>query len=174
MEMIDFNPHVIRRRLSTEPVVRAKKRSKLESILAPGNNETVAHDRKDKDGPDATTQLGHRKVTPTDNIPNATPDPEHGGQEGQSRIVNYGPLQFPSWIPMEAALNCGLPYTTYQVPIPSDLNMDFCIDVMMGQDTIVFMFVCHILVTLYRSKLIFAELQDNEAGDEYTWSILSF
>ena len=172
--MIDFNPHIIRRRLSTEPEVRAKKRSKPEPILAPGHNGTVARDRKDKDGPNATTQPDHTKLAPADNPPNFTSDPEHGGQEGQGRIVNYGPLQFPSWIPMEAALNCGLAYTTYEVPIPSDLNMDFCIDVMMGQDTVVFMFVCAVHVMLYRPRLIFAELQDNEAGDEYTWSILSF
>jgi hypothetical protein len=52
--------------------------------------------------------------------------------------------------------------------------MDFCIDVMMGQDTIVFMFVCGAHPMRYRLKLILVELQDNEAGDEYTWSILSF
>lgn len=171
MEMIDFNPHVIRRRLSTEPEAGA--RSKPESTLAPGHNETVAHDRKDEDGPNATTQASYGKVTPAD-IPDGTWDPEHGGQEGRSRVVNYGPLQFPGWIPTEAALDCGLPYTTYEVPIPVDLNMDYCIDVMMGQDTIVFMFVCGVHLMWYRSKLIFAELQDNEAGDEYTWSILSF
>jgi len=76
-------------------------------------------------------------------------------QENQSRIVTDPPFQLPGWIPVEAAVNCSLPYTSYEIPIPLDLNMDFCIDVMMGQDTIVFMF-------------------DNEAGDEYTWSILSF
>ena len=167
MEIIDFNPHTIRRRLSAE--AEAKKDAEPVSALAPRHSETVAKDQDDKGNPKVAAHLCDGEVAPGDNA-----DPIHDEQESRSRIVTDAPFQLPGWIPIETAVNCSLPYTSYEIPIPLDLNMDFCIDVMMGQDTIVFMFVrgacpmtCHLM-------LILVEFQDNEAGDEYTWSILSF
>jgi len=168
MEIIDFNPHTIRRRLSAEAEAKAMKGAESGFTLVPGHGETVA---EDKSG--LTADPGDGKAVPGDKQ-DATSDPKHGEQEDRSRIVTDPPFQLPAWIPMEAALYCGLPYTSYEIPIPLDLNMDFCIDVMMGQDTIVFMFVCGVRSTPSRSRLILLELQDNEAGDQYTWSILSF
>ena len=167
MEIIDFNPRTIRRRLFAE--IGVKKDAELESAFAPGHGETITKDQDDEGNPKMEAHLGEGRVAPEDST-----DPKHDEQENRSRIVTDAPFQFPSWIPTEAAMNCSLPYTSHEIPIPLDLNMDFCIDVMMGQDTIVFMFVrdacsmiCHLMLTL-------VELQDNEAGDEYTWSILSF
>lgn len=167
MEIIDFNPHTIRRGLSAK--AEAEKGPEPGSGLALGHGETVARDQNDGGNPRAKAHLCDDRVVPGDNA-----DPKHDEQENRSRVVTDAPFQLPSWIPMEAAVNCSLPYTSYEIPIPLDLNMDFCIDVMMGQDTIVFMFVCDAHHMACRSVLILVELQDNEAGDEYTWSILSF
>jgi len=167
MEIIDFNPHTIRRGLSVK--VEAEKGPEHGFGLAPGHDETVTKDQNDGGNPGVKAHLCDDRVVPGDNA-----DPKHDEQENRSRIVTDAPFQLPSWIPMKAAVNCSLPYTSYEIPIPLDLNMDFCIDVMMGQDTIVFMFVRDAYPMACHSVLILVELQDNEAGDEYTWSILSF
>jgi len=167
MEIIDFNPYIIRRRLSAE--TEAKKDAEPGSALTPGYSETVAKDQDDGGNPRVGAYLGDGRVVPGDNA-----DPKHDEQENRSRIVTDAPFQLPGWIPVEAAVNCSLPYTSYEIPIPLDLNIDFCIDVMMGQDTIVFMFVRGVYPMACRLILILVELQDNEAGDEYIWSILSF
>ena len=173
MEIIDFNPYTIRRRLSAEAEAKTKDRAESGSMLAPGNGKTAAKDQDNGDEPAFTEGLGDGKAILGDR-PEVILDPKHGEQENRSRVVIDGPFQVPGWIPFEASAGCNLPYTSYEIPIPLDLNMDFCIDVMMGQDTIVFMFVCGARSMACRSRLISVELQDNEAGDEYTWSILSF
>jgi len=147
MEIIDFNPHVIQRRLSAED----EEATESGSSLALGSCEMLAMDQDGGGTPGSTEAHGGRMVDLEDN-PDVSSDPRRGSQ---SWIVTVTPSQVPVWIPVGAAMGCSLPYTSYRIPIPPDLNMDFCIDVMMGQDTIVFMF-------------------DNEAGDEYKWSILSF
>jgi hypothetical protein len=134
MEIIDFNPYTIRRRLSAE--VGAEKGVESASALVLGHGETVAKDQDDGGGPMVAAHIDGGMVVSGENA-----DPKHDEQENRSRIVIDGPFQLPGWIPTEAAVNCSLPYTSYEIPIPLDLNMDFCIDVMMGQDTIVFMFV---------------------------------
>ena len=171
MEIIDFNPCTIRRRLSAK--AKAKKGAESGSTLALGRGETVAKDQDNERKPEPTKRLDDGRVDSGDKL-DAISDPKRGEQENRSRVVADAPLQFPGWIPLEAAEGCSLPYTSYEIPIPLDMNMDFCIDVMMGQDTIVFMFVCDTHTAPRRLRLILLELQDNEAGDEYTWSILSF
>ena len=171
--MVDFNPHAIHRRLSAEAETKAKTGAEPGFILAPGNIETVAKDQGDRGEPKVTAHLGDGKVVPGGG-PDTISDPKHDEHQNRGRIVTDGPFQFPGWIPMDVTMNCSLPYASYEIPIPLDLNMDFCIDVMMGQDTIVFMFVRGARPISCRSRLILAESQDNEAGDEYTWSILSF
>ena len=141
MEIIDFNPHTIRRRLSTEAEAKAKVGAESGSTLAPGYGELIVKDQGDEDKPRSIAHPDDGKVDPGDE-PDPTSDPKHDEQENRSLIVTDEPPQLPVWIPPEAAMNCSLPYTSYEIPIPLDLNMDFCIDVMMGQDTIVFMFVC--------------------------------
>jgi len=131
------------------PRLRPRRKPNLDALV-PGHGETVAKDQDGEGDPKVAAHLGDGRVIPGDNA-----DSKHDEQENRNRIVADAPYQLPGWIPVEAAVNCSLPYTSYEIPIPLDLNMDFCIDVMMGQDTIVFMF-------------------DNEAGDEYKWSILSF
>jgi len=173
MEIIDFNPHTIRRRLSAEAEAKARKGAESGSTIVPGHGKTVAEGRHDEDKSELTADFGDGRAVSGDKQ-DATSDPKHDDQEDRSRIITDPASQIPGWIPMEAALYCSLPYTSYEIPIPLDLNMDFCIDVMMGQDTIVFMFVCGVHSTPSRSRLILLELQDNEAGDQYTWSILSF
>jgi len=152
MEIIDFNPCAIRRRLSSQ--AEAAEDSGPGSALTPDSDEMVVTDQDDQDEQKPTGGLDEGKVNPRTKR-GTTPYPYHDEYQNRSRIVIDPPFQLPGWIPLEAAVDCSLPYTSYEIPIPSDMNMDFCIDVMMGQDTIVFMF-------------------DNEAGDEYTWSILSF
>ncbi|KAF9780078.1 hypothetical protein BJ322DRAFT_1112757 [Thelephora terrestris] len=151
MEIIDFNPHIIRRRLSTQAEAEADRGTEVGSSPAPGIDMLApwyyAMALPSRESLGDGMLLGNK--------PDATSDPKHNERESRSLIVAREPLQVPIWIPTEAAQRCHLPYTSYEIPIPMDLNMDFCIDVMMGQDTIVFMF-------------------DNEAGDEYTWTILSF
>lgn len=146
MEIIDFNPHPIRRRLLAEANAKVKKYSES------GHDQTVSNDQDDRARPAA--DLGDGKVAPGDKQ-TLTLDPKCDEQEDRSRIVTDGPFQLPRWIPMEVAMNCNLPYTSYEIPIPLDLNMDFCIDVMMGQDTIVFMFVCatHSVTVLLEADL---------------------
>ena len=144
MEIIDFNPHVVKRRLSAEP--GAKKVTESVSSLAPGRGETetVANDQDNNSSvetPESTKDLGEGSVGLVVK-PNGASDPKRGELEGRSRIATVAQSQVPDWIPVEAATGCNLPYASYEIPIPLDLNMDFCIDVMMGQDTIVFMFVC--------------------------------
>jgi len=173
MEIIDFNPYAVRRRLSAEVEAKARKDNESGSTLAPGHCETVAKAQDNKKEPTLAEGLGGGKVVPGDKT-EATSDPKHDEQENRSQVVTDPPFQLPDWIPLEAAVGCSLPYTSYEIPIPLDLNMDFCIDVMVGQDTIVFMFVCGAHSVPCCSKLTLAELQDNEAGDEFTWSILSF
>ena len=173
MEIIDFNPYAVRRRLSAEVEAKTRKGNESGSTLARGHVETVAKDQDNKNGPTLTENLGGGKVIHGDKT-DATSDAKQDEQESRIRVVTDPPFQLPDWIPLEAAVGCSLPYTTYEIPIPLDLNMDFCIDVMMGQDTIVFMFVCGAPSIPRCPKLMLAELQDNEAGDEYTWSILSF
>lgn len=173
MEIIDFNPYAVRRRLSSEVEAKTGKGNGPGSALAPGHGEAVAKDQDNKNEPTLTGGLGEGKAVPGDKT-EATSDPKHDEQENRRQVVTYPPFQLPDWIPLEAAVGCSIPYTSYEIPIPLDLNMDFCIDVMMGQDTIVFMFVCGAYSIPGCPKLILAELQDNEAGDEYTWSILSF
>ena len=175
MEIIDFNPYTIRRRLSDEAEAEAEAKNDTGSGSTPAqaDGETVANDQGNVDGPELTNGPGDGEVVPGDN-PDATSDPKYDEQENRSRIVTDAPFLIPAWIPPDATGDCSLPYTSYEIPIPLDLNMDFCIDVMMGQDTIVFMFVCGVHLIACRLRLIFLELQDNEAGDEYTWSILSF
>ena len=148
MEIIDFNPHTIRRRLSTEVEMKTKG-AEFGSTQTVGHGETVAMDQDDGDKSKLIASIGGGKVVPGDR-PDAISDPKHDEQENQSWIVTVPPPQIPGWIPTEAALNCSLPYTTYEIPIPLDLNIDFCIDVMMGQDTIVFMFVCGVRTVPYR------------------------
>lgn len=131
MEIIDFNPHIIQRRLSAES--GAKKDPESVSSLALHRGQTLAKDRDSGERTGSTKDLKDK--------PNGTSDPKCDGLESRSRIATVAPSQVPDWIPMEAAVRCNLPYTSYEIPIPLDLNMDFCIDVMMGQDTIVFMFV---------------------------------
>ena len=138
MEIIDFNPHIIQRRLSAKIEVSAKKSDESVYSPTPGHGETAAKDWGNKVAPGSAGILGDGEVILGDET-GAT----SGEQENRSRIVTDTPSQLPGWIPVEAALNCSLPYTSYEIQIPSYLNMDFCIDVMMGQDTIVFMFVCH-------------------------------
>ena len=135
MEIIDFNPHIVQRRLSTQAEAED---AETGSSPAPDYDETVAWGDEMSLGPiegpgDGKLALGNK--------PDATSDPKHIEQESRSRVVTRAPLQVPVWIPMEAVMRCHLSYTSYEIPIPLDLNMDFCIDVMMGQDTIVFMFV---------------------------------
>ena len=173
MEIIDFNPYAVRRRLSAEVEAKTRKGNESGSALAPGHGEAVAKGQDNKKEPTLTGGLGEGKAVPGDKT-EATSDPKHNEQENRRQVVTNPPFQLPDWIPLEAAVGCSLPYTSYEIPIPLDLNMDFCIDVMMGQDTIVFMFVCGAHSIPDCPKLILAELQDNEAGDEYTWSILSF
>lgn len=172
MEIIDFNPYAVRRRLFAEAEAKTEG-VESGSALVRGNGETAARDRDNKTRLKLTRGLDDEEMV-TGDKPDVTLDPKHGEQENRSRVVTDPPFQLPGWIPLEAAVGCSLPYTSYEIPIPLDLNMDFCIDVMMGQDTIVFMFVCHAHSMPCRSRLILLELQDNEAGDEYTWSILSF
>ena len=172
MEIIDFNPYAVRRRLSAEAEAKTEG-VESGSALVHGNGETAAKDRDNKTRLKLTKGLDDEEMV-TGDKPDVTLDPKHGEQENRSRVVTDPPFQLPGWIPLEAAVGCSLPYTSYEIPIPLDLNMDFCIDVMMGQDTIVFMFVCRVHSMPCRSRLILLELQDNEAGDEYTWSILSF
>ena len=137
MEIIDFNPHIVRRRLFARPEVED-----IKSIPSPtpGYWETFATDKNNGVTPESTELLGGEKAV-LGNKPDVTSVVKHGGWESRGRIATNLPLQVPGWIPVEAAVRCGLPYTSYEIPIPSNLNMDFCIDVMMGQDTIVFMFV---------------------------------
>lgn len=144
MEIIDFNPHIIRRRLPVKAEAKATEDTESGSALAPGHGETIAKDDEGK--PQLTSYLGDGSVDPEDK-PDANSDSKREEQENQSRVVIDAPFQLPGWIPVEAAVNCSLPYTSYEIPIPLDLNMDFCIDVMMGQDTIVFMFVCAVHFT---------------------------
>lgn len=139
MEIIDFNPHIIRRRLSIQVEAEAERGAEPGSSPAPGHDETVAWGDEMSLGP--TEGPGDEKLV-LGNKPDATSDPKQMEQESRSRVVTRAPLQVPVWIPMEAAMRSHLSYTSYEIPIPLDLNMDFCIDVMMGQDTIVFMFVC--------------------------------
>ena len=173
MEIIDFNPYAVRRRLSAEAEAKTGKGNESGSALVPDRGEAVAKDQDNTNEPTLTGDLGDGKVIPGDK-PGANSDPKHDEQENRGQVVTDPPLQLPDWIPLAAAVGCTLPYTSYEIPIPLDLNMDFCIDVMMGQDTIVFMFVCGVYPIPGCSKLTLTELQDNEAGDEYTWSILSF
>jgi hypothetical protein len=142
MEIIDFNPHIIRRRLTAETEVSAKKSAESRHSPAPCHGESVARGRGNRRPPVSTKILGNGKANLGDET-GATSDATRDEQENRSRIVTDAPSQLPGWIPTEAALDCSLPYTSYEIQIPSYLNMDFCIDVMMGQDTIVFMFVCH-------------------------------
>ena len=141
MEIIDFNPYTIRRRLSAEAEAETKEEIEPGFGQVPDHGEPVARDQDNENKPELTIGLDDGKAVPGDE-PDAILDPKRGEQENQSRIVTDLPFQLPGWIPVEAAVNCSLPYTSYEIPIPLDLNMDFCIDVMMGQDTIVFMFVC--------------------------------
>ena len=175
MEIIDFNPHIIQRRLSAEAV--AQESTESGSPLAPSRDETLVEGQENDEAPEAPENPGARKPDLEDK-PDGTPDPKCDALlKSRSRIETVAPSQLPLWIPAGAATRCNLPYTSYEIPIPQDLNMDFCIDVMMGQDTIVFMFVCGDIFffrVCVRWRLISMELQDNEAGDEYTWSILSF
>jgi len=173
MEIIDFNPFAVRRRLSAEVEAKTWKGNESGSALASGRGGAVAKDQDNENEPTRTGGLGEGKAVPG-NKTEATSDPKHDEQENRRQVVTDPPFQLPDWIPLEAAVDCNLPYTSYEIPIPPDLNMDCCIDVMMGQDSIVFMFVCGAYSILVCSKLILMELQDNEAGDEYTWSILSF
>ena len=138
MEIIDFNPYIVRRRLHVRAETGAK--TGIETRFSPvlGQGEAVAEDNKALPGP--TEDPGDGKVVLWGKL-DATSDPKLGEQGGRSGVVTRMPLQIPVWIPTKTALRCSLPYTSYEIPIPSDLNMDFCIDVMMGQDTIVFMFV---------------------------------
>ena len=139
MEIIDFNPYTIQRRLSAQ--TGAKKELESVSSLSFGHLQTLAKDQEHGETTNGfAIDLGDRKVYLKDKS-SGTPDPEREELESRSRIATVTPLQVPDWIPLEAAARCNLPYTSYEIPIPSDLNMDFCIDVMMGQDTIVFMFV---------------------------------
>lgn len=139
MEIIDFNPRIIQRRLSAEG--EAGNTTKFGSSLALCPGEPLAKDPDNGETPGYTESLGDRKAGPGDK-PDATSGPKCDELESRSRITTVAPSQVPAWIPVGAAIGCNLPYTSYEIPIPLDLNMDFCIDVMMGQDTIVFMFVC--------------------------------
>ena len=172
MEIIDFNPYNVRRRLSAEVEAKTKKGAESGSTLVLGNSETITRGWGNKDKIKLVEGLDDRKAGPGDK-PDASSDPKRDEQENRSRVVTDEPFQLPGWISL-AAMGCSLPYTSYEIQIPPDLNMDFCIDVMMGQDTIVFMFVCDAHPHPRRPRLTFPELQDDEAGDEYTWSILSF
>lgn len=138
MEIIDFNPNTIRRRLFAEAGAKAKKDTESGSTLALGHDQKVDKNQAE-DGPRPIADLGDGKVV---DKPGVTLGPKHDEQEDRSQIVTGGPFQLPVWIPVGSLVDCNLPYTSYEIPIPLDLNMDFCIDVMMGQDTIVFMFVC--------------------------------
>lgn len=139
MEIIDFNPHVVQRRLAVGAEV--EKVTVSGSPPAPGRGETLAKDRNNKETVGSADDLGDRKAD-LEAKPGGTLDPKRGELESRSWIVTVPPSQVPPWIPVGAATRCNLPYTSYEIPIPLDLNMGFCIDVMMGQDTIVFMFVC--------------------------------
>lgn len=139
MEIIDFNPHTIQRRLSAG--VEAKKATKSGSSIHPDHGEVLAKNQDSGKTPGNTEDLGDTKVVLEDK-PDSASDPKRGELENRSCTVTAVPLEVPLWIPVDAPMRCHLPYTSYEIPIPLDLNMDFCIDVMMGQDTIVFMFVC--------------------------------
>lgn len=141
MEIIDFNPYTIRRRLSTEVEVETETRAESGPTLASGDSEAVAKDQDDENMSKSTEDFDCGEVIPG-GWPYVTLDPKNVELESRSGIVIDPPFQIPCWIPSEDAVGCNLPYTSYEIPIPVDLNMDFCIDVMMGQDTIVFMFVC--------------------------------
>jgi hypothetical protein len=137
MEIIDFNPHIVRRRLYAEAEAEVMDAG---TRLAPASGKFVAKDRGNRITSGWAGSLGGG-IAALENKAGATSGPESDEQESRGRIVTRRPTQVPSWIPLDAALRCDLPYTSYEIPIPRDLNMDFCIDVMMGQDTIVFMFV---------------------------------
>ena len=138
MEIIDFNPNIIQRRLCAG--AEAKKATESGSSAAICRNKTsISQVNRETSG--STEDLGDRKVD-LEHKPDGASDPKRDEMESRSLIVAIAPRQVPFWIPVGAAMGCNLPYTSYEIPIPQDLNMDYCIDVMMGQDTIVFMFVC--------------------------------
>jgi len=124
IEIIDFNPHTVRRLLSAE------------AEEGPECGETLTEGQGDVNNRMTAAHRGDGRAVLTSN-----PGPIHDQRMNRARIVTDAPRQFPDWIPTDTMADCDLPYTSYEVPTPPDMNMNSCNNVGMGQDVIVFICV---------------------------------